>query len=1208
MNDISTSIKATVLDQIANEIRAEINTAYCEKVVTLSIELFHRLSASEMEKIGVKALAKTAISFSGKIHQDIHKVQNTDSDINVKPPETITKWECQLQLILQDLHNTTPTKCDPRYYLGALPSAYQEHFSIEYAINDIKNIEALTTKTPISLHFYKPLTLLDNELRFKIYSVKEHVVLSDVIPILENLGMRVLGEHPYQVNRQDGRVFWISDFKVSHPHVSEETLDNTKPLIHQAFKQIWFGYAENDAFNQLIIGTGLGWREVAVLRAYARYIKQLRFGFSQPFIAETLSNYKTITKSLISLFDVRFNPELDQDREDRAAKIELFIINTLDDVESLDHDRILRRFLFLIKATLRTNYFQRTPTGELKEYFSFKLDPHQIPDTPLPRPKYEVFIYSPQVEGVHLRSGAVARGGLRWSDRQEDYRTEVLGLVKAQQVKNSVIVPMGAKGCFIAKRLPSHGSREDIQAEGIACYKIYIRGLLDLTDNLSDNTVIPPREVVRHDGDDTYLVVAADKGTATFSDIANDISNEYNFWLGDAFASGGSQGYDHKKMGITARGAWESVKCHFREKNIDSQQDHFSVIGIGDMGGDVFGNGMLLSTSIQLLAAFNHQHIFIDPRPDNQTSYRERERMFALPRSSWADYNTKLISRGGGIFSRASKWIRISAEMKEVFDISQERLTPNDLITALLKAPVDMLWNGGIGTYIKSSTETHADVGDKANDSLRINGSQLRCKVVGEGGNLGLTQRGRIEFSLSGGAINTDFIDNAGGVDCSDHEVNIKILLNEQVNKGQLDVENRNILLREMTDDVSSLVLKNNYRQALSLRLAESKSSSSVDDYIRLINRLEKEGKLNRSLEFLPEDKTLIARKEQGRGLSRPELSVLISYVKIELKQALAYSWITDDEDFSKAINTAFPTVLRKKFPEAIEQHRLRSEIIATQIANDLINRMGITFIDKMRSATGASHSQLAAAYLCIIEVYNIEERWREVESLDGKIDPVVQSKMFHDLIALIRRASHWFLRHHRYDLNLNNAKKTYKPALQSATESIKLLSKNIPIDRWQNNYYEYCEQGAPDQIGAYCASAGSQYWLLDIIDIAIDKQQRVSDVANIYFHLGKALNLVWLDQKIRQLQPKNHWESLSILRFRNELDFQLRGLTGSVFTLACANTGSQESSEAQLLEWKKRKHSLLNRWHKTLSDIQESKICDYAVFSVALSDLKELS
>ncbi|MEH6473530.1 MAG: NAD-glutamate dehydrogenase domain-containing protein, partial [Halopseudomonas sp.] len=875
-------------------------------------------------------------------------------------------------------------------YRGAFPSAYRDHFSTATAQQDIELLDQLSGSDAISCGFSDSSDQTPGRLHFKLYTTQDSLVLSDVVPILENLGMKVVGEHPYAINRADGQSFWIHDYTLAFHDQDYDYLQNPSSLaldadgLHQlfqhAFINTWHNQADNDPFNKLVMKAGLGWREVAMLRAYARYFRQSRFGFSQPFIAESLTKHIAITRMLVAMFQIRFDPADQQDVTATQA-LEAAIREALEAIESLDEDKILSRYLELINATLRTNFYQQDRSGSLKAYFAFKLDPEAISDLPLPRPKYEVFIYSPRVEGVHLRAGKVARGGLRWSDRMEDYRTEVLGLVKAQQVKNSVIVPMGAKGCFIAKQLPVNGDREQIQAEGIACYQIYIRGLLDITDNLVDGSVVPPRGVVVHDSEDPYLVVAADKGTATFSDIANAIAEEYGFWLGDAFASGGSEGYDHKKMGITARGAWESVKRHFRERDLNTQTHSFTVVGIGDMAGDVFGNGMLLSESIQLVAAFNHQHIFIDPNPDCATSFAERKRLFELPRSSWSDYASELISQGGGVFSRRAKSITLTAEMKRRFAIDADRLAPDALINALLKAPVDMLWNGGIGTYVKASNEAHSDVGDKTNDNLRINGNELRCEVLGEGGNLGFTQLGRIEFGLQGGASNTDFIDNAGGVDCSDHEVNIKILLNEQVAQGSITLAQRNQLLRQMTDQVAQLVLKNNYRQVQALSIAESHARKSIDEYIHLIDSMEASGKLNRELEFLPSRQQLLERRELGDGLTRPELSVLIGYTKIELKQALINSWITDDPYLAREMDSAFPARLLEAFPDAVRNHRLRREITATQIANDLVNRMGITYVHHLRQATGADHAQIAAAYLIAREVYGIDARWNAIES-----------------------------------------------------------------------------------------------------------------------------------------------------------------------------------------------------------------------------------
>jgi glutamate dehydrogenase len=737
------------------------------------------------------------------------------------------------------------------------PAGYRERFAAHSAVVDMQHLLSLNEKNPLVMSFYQPLGQVSGqrELHCKLYHADTPLALSDVLPILENLGLRVLGEFPYRLRHTNGREFWIHDFAFTAAEGLDLDIQQLNDTLQDAFVHIVRGDAENDAFNRLVLTAGLPWRDVALLRAYARYLKQIRLGFDLGYIASTLNNHTDIARELTRLFKTRFylaRKLSDDDLEDKQLRLEQAILTALDDVQVLNEDRILRRYLDLIKATLRTNFYQTDANGQNKSYFSFKFNPHAIPELPKPVPKFEIFVYSPRVEGVHLRFGNVARGGLRWSDREEDFRTEVLGLVKAQQVKNSVIVPVGAKGGFLPRRLPLGGSRDEIAAEGIACYRIFISGLLDITDNLKDGALVPPLNVVRHDDDDPYLVVAADKGTATFSDIANGIAIDYGFWLGDAFASGGSAGYDHKKMGITAKGAWVGVQRHFRERGINVQEDSITVVGVGDMAGDVFGNGLLMSDKLQLVAAFNHMHIFIDPNPNPATSFVERQRMFDLPRSAWTDYDTSIMSEGGGIFSRSAKSIAISPQMQERFDIKADKLTPTELLNALLKAPVDLLWNGGIGTYVKASTESHADVGDKANDALRVNGNELRCKVVGEGGNLGMTQLGRVEFGLNGGGSNTDFIDNAGGVDCSDHEVNIKILLNEVVQAGDMTDKQRNQLLASMTDEVGNLVLGNNYKQTQALSLAARRAYARIAEYKRLMNDLEGRGKLDRAIEFLP--------------------------------------------------------------------------------------------------------------------------------------------------------------------------------------------------------------------------------------------------------------------------------------------------------------------------------------------------------------------
>ncbi|MBW0147103.1 NAD-glutamate dehydrogenase [Marinobacter arenosus] len=1125
--------------------------------------------------------------------------------------EESRSWDDDLHARLVSAYGDVAGGRQAQIFSGGFPAAYRARFPVSEAIGDIGEIQSIAVATDVPMRFYEREESGRLTLNFKLYSQGNPVVLSDVIPILENLGMRVLGEHPYRIQRRDGEQFGISDFTVEcHPRCSNADLDRVKPLLQEAFREIWNGFAENDDFNQLVMAAGLGWREVALLRAYSRYIKQLRFGFSQPFIAETLARHLDITTLLVRFFNARFEPgdASPEERDSAAAGIESEILSALEGVASLDDDRILRRFYVLIRATLRTNFFQRQAGDQFKSYLSFKLDPSSIPDIPKPRPKFEIFVYSPRVEGVHLRAGPVARGGLRWSDRVEDYRTEILGLVKAQQVKNSVIVPVGAKGGFIVKQPPKDGSREALREEGIACYQIFICGLLDLTDNLDAGVVVPPVDVVRHDDDDTYLVVAADKGTATFSDIANRLAEDYGFWLGDAFASGGSEGYDHKKMGITARGAWESVKRHFLERGLDTQSEGFTVVGIGDMAGDVFGNGMLLSEQIRLVGAFNHQHIFIDPTPDAATSYAERKRLFDLPGSSWADYNADLISEGGGVFPRSMKSIPISPAMREALGIEAARLAPSELISALLKAPVDMLWNGGIGTYVKARHESNEQVGDKSNDAVRISADQLRCKVLGEGGNLGVTQLGRVAFARIGGSANSDFIDNAGGVDCSDHEVNIKILLNELVHQERLTLAERNRLLRAMTPEVADLVLANNYRQAMALSLAQSGLVAPMDEIERLMRRLESEGKLDRALEFLPDDDELLARRERGTGLTRPELSVLVSYAKIELKQALAREAIVHDPRYAEALHSAFPASLLDAFPAAIAAHPLRAEIAATQIANDMVNRMGITWVDRVRNATGASIGRIASAYLISLRIHDVDAQWKAIERLDGQVSARVQAELFGDVIRLVTRSSSWLLHNYRTDLDPESCEDRYKGPLCEVVASTRTLASVIPASRWQERYDEYCGGKVPESLAAWCASAESRYWLMDMIEISHRLGQKLESVAWVYFRLGESLNLTWLDRQMRAFRAIGHWQVLATIHYRDELDQQLRNLTSSVLS-AGSEHGEGEASPEQLLEtWRHDKQPLLSRWKQMLSDMQSGNEVDCAVFSVAHGVLRELA
>jgi glutamate dehydrogenase len=1086
-------------------------------------------------------------------------------------------------------------------FAPGFPAGYRERFEPHSAVADMQHIRSLSEEQRLVMSFYQPPGQDQGELHCKVYHADEPLPLSDVLPILENLGLRVLSEYSHRLRQHDGRAYWIHDFTFAPPAGLVVDLKTLNGLCQEAFAAIIAGNAENDAFNRLVLGAGLSWREVALLRAYGRYLKQIRIGFDLGYIAATLNNHTDVAMELVRLFKTRFylaRKLTAEALEEKQGKLVEAIRVALDQVAVLNEDRILRRYLEAILATLRSNFYQIDADGAVKPRISFKLSPAGISDIPRPVPLYEIYVYAPRFEGVHLRFGAVSRGGLRWSDREEDYRTEVLGLVKAQQVKNSVIVPMGAKGGFVPRRLPLGGSRDEIQAEAIACYRQFISGLLDITDNLVDGAVVPPEQVVRQDGDDPYLVVAADKGTASFSDIANGIAAEYGFWLGDAFASGGSAGYDHKKMGITARGAWVSVQRHFRERGIDVQRESISVIGIGDMSGDVFGNGLLRSEQVRMLAAFNHLHIFVDPDPDPALSFAERKRLFELPRSTWADYEAALISAGGGVFARSAKSIAISAQMRERFDIQAEQLSPAELISALLKAPVDLLWNGGIGTYIKASSESHADIGDKANDPVRVNGGEVRARVIGEGGNLGMSQLGRIEYCLAGGACNTDFIDNAGGVNCSDHEVNIKILLNGVMTAGDMTGKQRNQLLAEMTDDVAHLVLGSNYRQTQALSLAERRARERTGEYRRLMTDLESRGRLDRALEFLPSDEQL-----GDRSLTRPELAVLVSYSKIDLKQELLASSVLDDDYLVRDMQRAFPQQLVERFGEALGNHRLRREIIATQVANDLVDRMGITFVQRLCSSTGMAAAQVAEAYVIVRDVFHLPHWFRQIESLDYGVSADTQLALMDELMRLGRRATRWFLRSRRQALDA--ARDVAHFASQVATLGLKLdeLLQGAAREHWQERHQTFAEAGVPELLARMVAASDQLYMLLPILEVAEQTGREPLLVARAFFAVGSALDLDEYLRHITLLPVASHWQALAREAFRDELDSQQREIT-----LSLLSAPGEGDVRHRLDSWLEQREALVRRWAAMLGELRGSGDQDYALYAVASRELADLA
>ncbi|HLT14215.1 MAG TPA: NAD-glutamate dehydrogenase [Marinobacter sp.] len=1094
-----------------------------------------------------------------------------------------------------------------RVWAGGFPASYTEMFSPRRAAIDLEHIAAAARNDDLAMSFYRALEEDESTLHFKLFYPDEPLPLSDVMPIFDNLGFRVIGEHPFEVIDRTGKSVWIHDFTLQAHTGNVVDIHRIRPIFEELFRRVWHGEAENDAFNRLMLASYMGWREIALLRTYARYMRQIRFSNSQTFISNTLVNHVNLARIVLEYFEVRFNPDRFKSKGKSAAaqqKLEIEFNAGLDEVDNLSEDRVLRLYLELMQATLRTNYYQPDAEGKTKPYISVKFDPTRIPDMPLPMPMFEIFVYSPRVEGVHLRGGKVARGGLRWSDRFEDYRTEVLGLVKAQQVKNAVIVPVGAKGGFVAKRLPDASDREAFQAEGIAAYKTFIRGLLDITDNLVDAGIQPPERVIRHDEDDHYLVVAADKGTATFSDIANGLAAEYNFWMGDAFASGGSNGYDHKKMGITARGAWVSVERHFREMGINPAVDEFTVIGIGDMAGDVFGNGLLCSEKARLVAAFNHIHIFIDPTPDAARSYKERKRLFEMPRSAWTDYDSKLISKGGGVFSRSAKSIPVSPEMKKLLGINADRVPPNMLISHILKSEVDLLWVGGIGTYVKGSSESHSDVGDKANDGLRVNGRELRCKVVGEGGNLGFTQLGRIEYALKNGRLNTDFIDNAGGVDCSDHEVNMKILLNRAVAMGDLTGKQRNVMLEDMTDDVAALVLKNNYRQTQAISIASLDTAPRLEEYRRLMNTFESEGKLNRSLEFLPDDEALSERKLAKKGLTRPELSVLISYVKGDLKQTLIDSSLPDNPLLEGEMYKVFPKELTKKFKKELGEHQLRREIIATQIANDMVNHMGITFVERLSQSTGADAASIALAWIIARDVFRIDNWWDRIEALDYHVPAKVQMDLMQDLMRLMRRSVRWLLRNRRAELNIQSHMERFADSVWAITSNLPEYLGEQARGNWENRNQDLVAAGVPKELAAVLAGTGYLYSSLGIIEAREATGMPLKTVANLYYDLGDRLDLTWFANSIAVLTPSSHWQALARESFREDLDWQQRALTTGVLKLANKPERVMESVE----NWQQKNQHMIERWNAMLAELKGVREPEYAMYSVALRELLDLA
>jgi glutamate dehydrogenase len=1127
-----------------------------------------------------------------------HEVAADVERIERRVADAIRTWEDRLR---EELAARLPGE-RAEAFATAFPAAYQDDVSARDAVDDIRELMALPESgTALGLEL-RPGDAARKALHLRLYRRGEPLAMSDLVPLLENFDLRILNERPYRVGT--GHDLWMQVLEVTHTDGKSLDPEQAGPRFEEAFFAVWNGRAESDGFNRLVLAAGLRWREAVVLRAVCRYLLQTGLPFSQRYMESVLARHPEIAARLAWTFESRFDPDLkDTTRASQLRSLGRETDELLEQVTRPDDDRILRAFRAVIAATLRTNHFQVGADGGAKPCLSFKFDPKSLPELPKPRPMFEIWVYSPRVEGVHLRMGKVARGGLRWSDRREDFRTEILGLMKAQNVKNTLIVPVGAKGGFFPKQMPLGGTREEVQREGIECYRMFIRSLLDLTDNVKGDAIVPPPRTVRYDPDDPYLVVAADKGTATFSDTANALAAEYDFWLGDAFASGGSAGYDHKKMGITARGGWECVKRHFREMGIDIQSQDFTVAGVGDMAGDVFGNGMLLSRHIRLLAVFNHQHIFIDPSPDPEASYCERERLFNLPRSSWSDYDPRVISAGGGVYPRDAKAIALSPQARALLGIDAAKAAPTQVIQAILKLPVDLLWNGGIGTYVKASWEANQAIGDRSNDAVRVDGRELRCKVVGEGGNLGLSQLGRIEFALRGGRTNTDFVDNSGGVDCSDHEVNIKIMLDAVGRRTKLTTAARNRLLVEMTDDVGELVLRDNYLQGQAISILEAAAAERLGEHAHFIRSLELEGVLDRALEFLPNAEDLEERSRAGRGLTRPELAMLLSYAKIALNQQLILSDVPEDPYLGQELGRYFPDRLARRYAALLGEHRLKREIIATATTNSIVNRMGPTFVTRTRQDSGADAASVARAYTIAREAFDVRDIWRSIERLDNRVAASVQYDMMQDTVTLLRQATYWLLQRHRGDLGIEMQVGRLRPGIRELTAAQAQWLHGIEKQAFDSRAAQLTGAGVPPSLARQVAACSALQCAPDIVELARARKLAVDAAAGTYFGAGAEFGLDWLRSRIEGLGIEGHWQAVARGSLREALYETQRALAERMLA------ESRERDPARAIErWRKKHEATAAHARGVVDDIRGQPTApDFASLAVALQAVRRL-
>jgi glutamate dehydrogenase len=1176
----------------------------------------------QLNGIGVDYTTRVTDATLARIHFIVRTdptapVGEIDADrLSAEIAEATRRWDDDFAVTLQRRVGDAQARYLIDRYRAGLPESYKDSNNAHEAAQDLAMLELLDEPSQLVLHLFRRRKQ-DDDVRFKVFRSGDPMTLSDVLPVLHSLGVQVQDERPYEIHR-GAETLYLYDFGLALPSGVRDIVE-VRAKVENAFSAAWRRESEVDRFNELVFRAGLTWRQVVVLRTYAKYLRQTGTVFSQEYMEATFAAYPEIAGQLVALFEARLDPTLDHsdvERTDRAAEIVEAIRSQLDDVASLDQDRILRAFLNLITATLRTSFFQRSADGRPKSYVAVKLDPRAIADLPAPRPQFEIFVYSPRFEGVHLRFGAVARGGIRWSDRREDFRTEILGLVKAQTVKNSVIVPVGAKGGFVLKQAPAE--REALQAEGVACYREFIGAMLDVTDNIVAGSVVPPSDVVRHDADDPYLVVAADKGTATFSDLANQISAEHGFWLGDAFASGGSAGYDHKKMGITARGAWESVRRHFLEMNVDTQAQDFTVVGVGDMSGDVFGNGMLLSAHIRLVAAFDHRHVFVDPNPDAAASFVERRRLFDLPRSSWDDYDRSLISAGGGVWPRSAKAIPLNPQLRAALDLpdSVESLSPAELMRSILAAPVDLLWNGGIGTYVKSSHESQLDVGDKANDAIRVNGAEVRATVVGEGGNLGLTQRGRIEYALRGGSVLagqrqahscTDFIDNSAGVDCSDHEVNIKILLGGAVADGALTLADRDALLAQMTDEVAELVLRDNYEQAATLGASRAQAVALLSVHRRMITEMERSGQLNRALEGLPTDEELDARAAAGAGLTTPELAVLLAYTKIIAEREINESALPDDDWTHRVLLDYFPAPLRENYAEGMTGHRLRREIITTAVVNEVVNRGGVSFLFRAVEETGASLADVVRAFVVVRDAFGLPALWQAIEELGSQVEIAAQTALILEIRRLVDRAVRWLVTLHRSPIDVTAETDRLRPGVAELLPTLGQKFCGQEKTTLSEHASSLVAVGLPPELADWSTRIMYGFGLLDIVEVAHSSGQDLHDVAGVYYLLSDRFRVDTLLSRISDLPREDRWQTLARMALRYDLYAALAALTAEVLATTPDGTKVGDNTPAELVaHWERVNVASIARASNSIGDFNESR-ADLAALSVLLRQIRTL-